>query len=287
MKDNVIISNQKELDRKIETIKKDGISSLHILSDFDRTLTKAFVEGKKTPSLISHLRNGQYLTEDYAEKAHKLFNKYHPIEISKDINQKEKNKKMIEWWTLHYKLLADSGFDEKTMKKFVKEAIYEKSIILREKSREFLKKSNKLNIPIIILSSSGIGNIVTEFLKEQNLLFKNVHFIGNIAEFNTEGKFTKIKDNKVIHVFNKQESELKNLPIYAEISKRKNILLFGDSLGDLGMLEGIEFKNLISFGFMNYPEEEDLEEFKRKFDIVILNDGSFEPINEILDKILK
>ena len=42
MKENVIITNKQELDKKINAIKKDGKKSLHVISDFDRTLTHAF-----------------------------------------------------------------------------------------------------------------------------------------------------------------------------------------------------------------------------------------------------
>ena len=76
---NAIIINPQELDKKIEAMKKDGVSSLHIVSDFDRTLTKAFYHNKKAPSILSELRNGKYLTKEYAEKAHDLYNQYHPI----------------------------------------------------------------------------------------------------------------------------------------------------------------------------------------------------------------
>jgi 5'-nucleotidase len=137
------------------------------------------------------------------------------------------------------------------------------------------------------MSSGGIGNMVIEFLKEQKFMHENIHFIGNTLEFNKDGKFTRIKDNKIIHVFNKHEIELKNLPIYNEIKNRKNIILLGDSLGDLGMLEGSNYKNLIKIAFFNYPDEENLEDFKKNFDIIILNDGSFDYINQLLKEILE
>jgi len=41
----------------LENIFRDGKEKLHILADFDATLTTYFVEGKKQPSMISLLRN--------------------------------------------------------------------------------------------------------------------------------------------------------------------------------------------------------------------------------------
>lgn len=283
--ENAIIPSMKILNEKIEAIKKDGADSVHILSDFDRTLTHAFYNRVKTSSLISHLRNGSYLTANYAEKATALFNKYHPIELSCEISRDEKSKAMLEWWSSHYKLLVDSGLNETTIKQSVSDLIREGKIRLRNGVPTFLKNLAKNNIPLIILSSAGIGNMVTEFLKEQKLFFENTHFIGNTLEFNEKGDFTGIKNDKIIHILNKHESELKNLQIYKTLLEKKNIILLGDCVEDLSMAEGFPAKTIIKIGFQNY-EEENLEEFKKKFDIIITDDGNFEEINKILSRIL-
>jgi len=95
--DNVIISNPDELERKKQAIKQDGTGRLHILSDFDRTLTKAFVNGKNVPSLISVLRDNDYITEEYSKKAKALAERYRPIEDDISIPIEEKKKAMMEW----------------------------------------------------------------------------------------------------------------------------------------------------------------------------------------------
>jgi len=97
--ENIIITNPDEFKKKKKAFVEGGASKLHVLSDFDRTLTKAFHGEEKTGSIISKLRGekGKYLTEDYAERSQKLFDKYHPIEISNDFLQYEKNEKMFEW----------------------------------------------------------------------------------------------------------------------------------------------------------------------------------------------
>ena len=80
---NLLIPNPQGVEKLIKKISEQGKRKIHVLADFDRTLTKAFYQGQKAGSLISHLRKdkGRYLTPDYAEKAQELFNKYHPIEI--------------------------------------------------------------------------------------------------------------------------------------------------------------------------------------------------------------
>jgi 5'-nucleotidase len=282
--DSIIIPKPNLLKEKIAKIKQSGKDSLHVLADFDRTLTHSAINGIKTPSLISHLRNGNYLTEDYAEKAKELFNKYHPIEISASFGEAEKAERMKEWWSLHYKLLATSGLNRETIEKAIKDIISGGSIKLRAGVDKFLDNLNKNDIPFVIISSAGIGNMIQDFLREQNLLFPNMHIVGNILEFNKEGKFIGIKDNKIIHVLNKREVELKGLPIYGELQKRKNIILLGDSMDDLQMVENSDYENLISIIFLENPAF--LEQAKQEFDVIITDDGDFNYINELLGEII-
>src|SRR4030042_1201827 len=146
--ENIIIPNKIELERKIKKISEQGKAKLHIISDFDGTLTKEFVNGKKVPSIISYLRDGNYLTQDYAEKAHSLYNKYHPIEINLSIPFEERKRKMLEWWKTHYDLLIKCGLDKKDLKR-----LSENKIKLRESITEFLwredGKALKIKEPII------------------------------------------------------------------------------------------------------------------------------------------
>ncbi|VAW11969.1 hypothetical protein MNBD_BACTEROID05-607, partial [hydrothermal vent metagenome] len=62
---NVIIPNSDKLKKLKENIADGGAKKLHVLADFDRTLTTAFVDGERRPSIISVLRDGGYLTPDY------------------------------------------------------------------------------------------------------------------------------------------------------------------------------------------------------------------------------
>jgi 5'-nucleotidase len=78
---NIFIADKQQLQNKIEKFRNDGINKVHIISDFDRTLTRFEVNSKKVNSVISILRDENYLTPDYSERAKALFNKYHPFEI--------------------------------------------------------------------------------------------------------------------------------------------------------------------------------------------------------------
>jgi hypothetical protein len=59
-------------------------------------------------------------------------------------------------------------------------------------------------------------------------------------------------------------------------------LLLGDSLDDVGMVEGFDYKNLLKIGFLNENVEENLEKFKKTFDVVLTGDPGMEYINNLL-----
>jgi len=96
MEDSIYISNLDKLNQKIEYIKKQGKDKLHVVSDFDKTLTKVFDNGKKISPPVSLIRAGGYLTPDYPKQAYVLFDKYHPYEIDLTISFKERSQKMRE-----------------------------------------------------------------------------------------------------------------------------------------------------------------------------------------------
>ncbi|MDO8656012.1 MAG: hypothetical protein Q7K45_02130, partial [Nanoarchaeota archaeon] len=99
---NIYIKNTAELHQKILSFQKAGTASFHVVSDFDRTLTTAFIDSKKFQSSYALIRDGKYLTPDYPARAHALFDKYHPYEIDETLSIEEKNKQMNLWWSEHF-----------------------------------------------------------------------------------------------------------------------------------------------------------------------------------------
>ena len=262
---------------------KDGTKKLHILSDFDRTLTKEYVDGKKINSLISILRDEGYLTEDYPEKAKALFAKYHSIEIDHNISISEKKKAMHEWWVKHFELLIKSWLNIRDIEKSVRS----NNIIFRKGLKEFLDNLKEKNIPFVVLSSSGLGiNSISLALERDSLLHNNTYIVCNDFEWDEEGNMIGYKE-PVIHVFNKDETILHEFPFYEKIKERKNVILLGDSIGDLGMVKGFDYDNLITIGFYNELDNKNLDLYREKFDVVITGDADFEYVNKLLKRIIK
>ena len=276
---NVFIEQREVLQAKLQQLKLGGSKNLHVVADFDRTLTKVFVEGKKKPSTIALLREGKYLTDDYAARAHALFDIYYPFEVSPYVTLEEKNQRMQEWWSTHLALMMECGMN----KAVIQDIIEKKQVVPRDGLFEFLDLLTTHNVPLLIFSA-GLGDVIEEFLRSEGKLAPNVFIISNFYEFDENGKVLGYK-SKIIHSCNKKEIEIKETSYYEQIKARKNILLLGDSLDDLNMTEGIEYDQIIRVGFMNENTSQ-MDKYAQAFDAVILEDGPMTFVNEVVKKIV-
>ncbi len=273
--ENILISDSIEFDKKIKAFIKDGSSSIQVVSDFDKTLTKAFTDGKKCMSSYAILRENKYLGEEYSSKAFALFDRYHPFEISTELTFEEKKQKMDEWWDAHLKLLI-----EKKINKKIFQDIAEKDYIkMRLGLEKFIGILNKHQIPLLIFSA-GLGDIIKEVLKKKGFLKENIKIIANFFKFNENGNVIGYNQD-IVHVFNKNSIEHDE-----DIPERKNVILLGDNIEDLGMLEGLSYDTILKIGFLNEKIDERKEMYLKNFDLLVLNDGNFNKINEILEKIV-
>tara|TARA_Y100000310_G_scaffold89923_1_gene87154 strand:+ start:102992 stop:103846 length:855 start_codon:yes stop_codon:yes gene_type:complete len=279
--DSVYVANEDEFSRKLEALIKDGVDCLHIVSDFDRTLTKGFFDGTKVNSTYQLIRNSGLLDAEYSKKGNDLFAVYHPFEIDASLDSEIRKAKMQLWWEEHYSLMQDYGIN----KNVIESIACNKEISLRLGVGEFFEKLQKSKIPLLIFSA-GMGNVIEYFLSNKNYLTDNVHIISNYFLFDADGEVKGVK-KPFIHAFNKNEVEIQGTAYYREVLDRKNVVLLGDSLGDLGMTKGIEHDVILRIGFLNYKKAELLDIFMQKFDVVITGDGSFDYVNRLLDRIIK
>lgn len=283
VKKNVIIANGKDLEKKKKAMAKDGADKLHILSDFDRTITYGLTgEGRRTATVISQLRSDpKYLGQEYFDEAHKLFDFYRPIETNQNIPLNEKKDKMHEWWEKHFDLIAKIGLTKKLIEKVVREH----PLKFRGGSLELLSFLNERNIPIIFMSAAP-GDMLNEYLRQNNLLLPNVYIISNLYEWDKNNRALRIKE-PIIHTYNKDETSIKGFPVYDKIKRRQNVILLGDDIGDVGMIEGFKYKTLIKIGFLNEDFEKNIETYKKNFDIVLTNDADMNYVNNLLREIFK
>jgi HAD superfamily hydrolase (TIGR01544 family) len=276
----LLISNTQEVERKLDQMKKDGLKNLQILTDFDKTLTKAIVDGKPVPSVMGMLRNGNYISPEYAQAATALSNKYHPIEIDLSIPEIERRKAMESWWSEHFALLIRSGLNKKHLEQMVSDSRFQ----FREGALEMIDYLHKNQVPLVIISSSGLGETIPMLLEKHGRLYNNIHVITNQYRWDKDGRAVGMK-GPLIHVMNKDESALKTLPVFSTIAHRRNIILLGDGIGDLKMIGDLDYKTLLNVGFLDENIDANRPIYEKGFDIVLEKYENFSYLNKQLEEI--
>lgn len=274
---NIIYGEDAEA--KIARIISGGTNALHVVADFDDTLTRAFHNGKRTHSSFAQLRKGKYLGEQYVKESTALFEHYHPIECDTTIPLAQKNQLMHEWWKKHEVLLVRYCLD----KEMFNQIAQEEHLHLRTGVVEIMHLLQHYAVPLLIFSA-GLGQIIESFLRHRNLMTPNVHIISNFYTFDSAGKALGYT-GPVIHSHNKNEIVIPHFPYAKEIASRKHVILLGDKLADCGMAEGMSHECVLKIGFLNEPDTKTRQTYAEAYDIVICGDGDALVIVDLLKKL--
>src|SRR4030042_541684 len=264
---SIFVKDKEGLRKKIKKMKKDGVDALHVISDFDKTLTSN-IDPQSSTSY--DLIDKGLEPSGFKKKASAMMNYYYPIEMSSTIPLKAKIKKMEAWLEKYFSLALKCGIS----RKLIEDSVENNHLKLRKGTKEFFKTLSKQNIPLLVFSA-GVGNMILENLRKNDLLTENVHIISNFFNFDKNGRAISYT-RPLVHVFNKNETLIRSTPYKKQTMSRKNFILIGDSLGDLTMVEGLKHECVIKIGFFNYELKELFEEYAGNFDVII-------PINRDLN----
>jgi len=191
---------------------------------------------------------------------------------------------MAEWWITHFELLLKSGLNKKDIERVIKSG----KIKFRDGFLELMDFLRDNNVPLVIMSSAGLGQeSISQRLKEERMLYSNVYIISNSFEWDENGKAVAIKQ-PIVHCANKDEILIQSFPEISRITKdRGNVVLLGDGLDDVEMIEGFNYDNLIKIGFFNSKKKEREDAYKNVYDVLVLNDSSLDFVNYFLKRIPK
>lgn len=284
MTSNIIIVNPEKFALSKAALIAVGAEKLHLLCDFDRTLTSGIIDGQETPSLVGLLKAEGLLNPDYDARQTDLFNHYRPIERDPQISVAEKKTAMEEWWRRHYALLVES----KLKRSDLEQAVQSRFVQARAGLNKMLELSQEAKIPVVILSATGLGREAIEmFFEFRQILFPNIHIISNAIIWDEEGIIKGIKE-PIITSLNKNETLIHDLPCFEEIKDRPNVILLGDSPHDIDMLEGLKPAAILKIGFLDDVDYEPrLASYRAAYDVVVLGNGSLDFVNELLVEIIK
>ncbi|XP_008049387.1 cytosolic 5'-nucleotidase 3A isoform X3 [Carlito syrichta] len=167
----------------------------------------------------------------------------------------------------------------------LKEIVAESDVMLKEGYENFFDKLQEYNIPLFIFSA-GIGDVLEEIISQAGVYYPNVKVVSNFMDFDENGVLKGFK-GELIHVFNKHDGALRNTGYFNQLKDNSNIILLGDSQGDLRMADGVaNVEHILKIGYLNDRVDELLEKYMDSYDIVLVQDESLEAVNSILQKIL-
>ncbi|MDD2566231.1 MAG: haloacid dehalogenase-like hydrolase [Candidatus Gracilibacteria bacterium] len=267
------IKDRKTVEEKITNFR---LENLQIVADFDSTITQD--NGHTSWSLFS--KSG-LMSGEYCKERDSYFDFYYPYEIDATLTFEKKDKLMREWWQKHLELFIKYKLNISVIDIIIQDNSF---FDFRYGMEEFLELSVIKNIPFIILSA-GLTNTINEFLTFWEVNFFNVHVVSNELKFDEEGFCIGINKDVIIHSENKDEHDM---PAHIKelVSGKKDIILLGDSLGDVKMIDENLRKNALKIGFISEKKMSSKDKFMDNFDIVIeSNDDSFGVPEMILDLI--
>jgi len=286
----VVFANKDAFMAKLNRFREAGPSKLSVVSDFDFTISKFYMNGVRGASCHKVIEDCGLMAKQYHDEAQGLQAKYYPLEVDPTLNMEEKTMYMIEWVEKAHELLEQYGLTKTVVASAVKSALQGGKVGLREKTDAFFALTARAKIPSLIFSA-GIADVLEEIMRTMmDIDWSQVHVISNRCIFEESGDGKVIGfEQPLLHVFNKKSTAYLHTNFFntEDIKDRTQLLLLGDSLGDITMSEGMEIgdDSIIKVGFLN-DRVERLDQYLEKFDLVIFDDPGFDIPLHIVSEIV-
>ncbi len=245
-------------------------SHLYVVADFDRTITNG--SSKTSWSILS---TSDLVPKEYKDERNALYEKYRPIELDESMDSVERNELVKEWFIKHIELFVKYKITEEI---FEDAASNLRIMEFRKGAKDFIDFLHDNKIPLIIISA-GIGNFIECFLKHNNCCYDNIYISSNKIIF--KNGIASGVDKNIIHSLNKNEVSLPK-EIKKMLNKRNNVILLGDQVSDLKMIDRNKHNEIITIGFLT-KENTSIEIFNKSFDLVSTHGDYLEVLNVIFN----
>ena len=278
MAGELLISDPEGLAQKVAVFRREGVAQMHVVSDWDRTLTRARTpDGRDVTSYLA-IVYGNYLGPAYRAEMDALYASYRGVEVSVDVPADEKEREMQAWWRSAFELLVRFGF----CREMVEDLVARDLLMLREGAETFFSRLAERGIPLLVLSA-GIQDVIVGFSRTRSLLTPNVYVIANALIFDAEGRMTGYRE-PVVHSLNKTVARVRGMGYAGEVTGRRNVMLLGDTLEDAQMDRGLDHDCVIRVGFLNAAVHQQ-DAYAAVYDVVVCGDGEMGVVNGLLAQI--
>lgn len=241
------IKHPERVETLINSMAAAGANQLQLISDFDFTISKQHLaDGTPMQSSFFIFERCTSIPPAVRERSRALCAKYRPIEVDCRISIADKLNSMIEWWSESSRSYSGFTLDPAEIEQSARIDVE----CLRDGTPELFARLSELRVPILVFSA-GIGDTVAAILRQTNLMWPTVHVVSNFLRWKDGGIVNGFDTDRMIHVFNKNESALAGTAYYDEVRDRTSIIVMGDSLGDAGMATGSSVAaHVLKIGFL-------------------------------------
>jgi phosphoserine phosphatase len=257
------------LSNKIEFISKLGAGKLHLVLDFDRTLTQG-KDGSGRDITTWHVLQ-RHIPEAARNKYWEFYNRYRPLEARNKMSVPE----AIAWWSGVLNIYKDNNLKWGDVAKGL-----EIAMPARAGAKELFDVCAKKNIPTIIISA-GIKDLIDLWCQKLGVSPSLV--LSTELNFGPEGNVCGWDAGTLIHALNKSEMGHGKLEPIRE--RRPNAILVSDSIHDAGMVNAGIGSLKIIIDDVRFDDSPRSDDYYRKvfenFDLAI-NTGSLLPIAEFI-----
>ena len=289
---HILIPDPASFITKRQQLIRDGPGALQLISDFDHTLS----------SFASHsshgtLEHSSQLPVDYMPKVQALFDHYYPIEMDHSITRQRKEAAMVEWWEAAHALLLHYRFNRSFITAAVQQAVQQDKLTYRPAATSVIRYCHAHDVPLLVFSA-GLGDTIEEFMRQTGTYLSNVDVVSNFMRFDDDGTLVAFQPD-LIHSLNKNYQHVlrqrrergSGERVVSELhaTQRRNVILLGDSVGDVQMSVGLDDASVIlRVGWLNgaWPvEAEKLAKYEAVYDVLVGNNGGMECVLELLEMI--
>uniref|UniRef100_A0A1B6HQA0 5'-nucleotidase n=1 Tax=Homalodisca liturata TaxID=320908 RepID=A0A1B6HQA0_9HEMI len=260
---NVVLKDEEDFKNKLSTIVTDGVDNLQFVADFDDTLTKNTVNGKKTFNSFEIFCKTKTLSQSFLDRGTELFVNMKPLLTKHDLT-KEEQKQVDDVLEKIIALIVG----EKVNIEDVYECVDQVNTPLKDGCRETLSLLASHRVPIIIVSA-GSGDVINYLVRGYG-----ARVVANFYIFD-EGRITDYL-RPGVGLYNKNQ---RALPVDDD---RHNIVLLGDHTWDSKMADNVpNVKTILKVGFFYGNDEMKMKRYLEHYDVLLLNDESTDKINDM------
>jgi HAD superfamily phosphoserine phosphatase-like hydrolase len=256
---------------KVGLFIKEGSDNLHLIFDFDRTLTigRGAEDVTTWHILKSHMpAEGQHRYQELFEE-----NRAHELNGTMD------EARAVAWWSNILDLFVEHKVDIKA----VEHDFLDKASI-RPQAQELFSVCEQAGIPTIIMSA-GIKDVISVWSRAYNI--NPTIVLSTSLKLNANGIAEGWNKDSLVHILNKKEID------HPELSRirleRPNAIIIGDSLNDADMASGV--KNVMRVRVYD-PREDETDELDavrtrtfEQFDTII-ETGNLSAVRELIQQVV-